>query len=291
MKKTILTIAACLLATNLLLAQTARQFDVRLWPMGLPNTNGIDKQPENLATHNYQPEIRVFLPPKAKSNGRAIIACPGGGYSALSLEEEGYDWASFLNEKGVAYIVLKYRMPRGNRDVPLSDGKKALQVVQDSAANWGINPRNIGVMGFSAGGHLAATLATHTQGQLCPAFQILFYPVITMHKEKTHRGSVVSFLGKDQDNEKAIDEFSNEKHVEANSTPPALLILCNDDRCVPPETNALPYFEALCRNHIYAAMHIYPKGDHGWGYRPSFVYHDEVLENLSDWLKDLPFNE
>lgn len=157
-----------------------------------------------------QPSLRVFLPAPGLATGRAVVACPGGGYSGLAVNHEGYDWAPYFNKQGIALIVLKYRMPKGDRTLPISDAEAAMKMVRDSADVWNLNPNDIGIMGSSAGGHLASTIATHAPEALRPNFQILFYPVITMDKSFTHMGSHDNLLGKDAsaDLEK---EFSNEK--------------------------------------------------------------------------------
>ena len=135
-----------------------------------------------------QPSLRVFLPAPELATGRAVVACPGGGYSHLAVDHEGYDWAPYFNKQGIALIVLKYRMPKGDRTIPISDAEAAMKIVRDSADVWNLNPNDIGIMGSSAGGHLASTIATHARPELRPNFQILFYPVITMNKSYTHMG-------------------------------------------------------------------------------------------------------
>lgn len=132
------------------------------------------------------PSLRVFLPAPELATGRAIVACPGGGYGGLAVNHEGYDWAPYFNKQGIALIVLKYRMPHGDRTLPISDAEAAMKMARDSADVWNLNPYDIGIMGSSAGGHLASTIATHTRPELRPNFQILFYPVITMDKSYTH---------------------------------------------------------------------------------------------------------
>jgi acetyl esterase/lipase len=232
--------------------------------------------------NNFKPSIRIFLPDAKLATGRAVVACPGGGYGGLALDHEGYDWAPFFNNLGIAYIVLKYRMPHGNRLVPMSDAYEAIRVVRSHAKEWHINPDNIGIMGSSAGGHLASTVATHPVEGSQANFQILFYPVITMNARLTHAGSRANFLGADttKENERL---FSNELQVKAGSTPPAILLLSDDDNVVPVQ-NGVRYYLALKRAHIRAALHVYPSGGHGWGFHPNFAYHKAVLTDLTDWL-------
>ena len=260
-------------------------FDLDLWQNGLPNSNGIDKtQPFDDSKQNFKPSIRVFLPDAAKATGRAVVCCPGGGYSHLATDHEGYAWAPFFNERGIALIVLKYRMPHANADVPISDAKEALRVVRENAQKWNIDPRKVGIMGSSAGGHLASTVATHSDAQTVPAFQILFYPVITFDYKYTHKGSRHGLIG-EKATEEMADLYSNEKQV-TSQTPPAIMLLSDDDTVVP-SPNSVNYYLALKRSKVKATMHIYPSGGHGWGFRENFKYHKEMLADLSAWLETL----
>ena len=267
------------------LAAQAQQpaFDIDLWPNGLPNSNGIDKtQPFDDKKQNFKPSIRVFLPEAGKATGRAVVCCPGGGYSHLATDHEGYAWAPFFNERGIALIVLKYRMPHGHTDVPISDAKEALRVVRENAQKWNIDPRKVGIMGSSAGGHLASTVATHSDSLTAPAFQILFYPVVTFDYRYTHKGSRHGLIGEGASQE-MVDLYSNEKQVTAQ-TPPAIMLLSDDDRVVP-SPNSVNYYLALKQHGIKATMHIYPSGGHGWGSRENFKYHKEMMSDLSAWLE------
>ena len=158
-------------------------------------------QPEWLAkkfTVNITPDgssnMVAYLP--VAPSGRAVVDCPGGGYSHLSMQNEGHDWAEWFNRQGIAYFVLTYRMPNGDREIPMSDARTAIRTVRDSAEVWGINPRDVGIMGFSAGGHLASTVSTHSELAERPDFSILFYPVISMNERETHKGSCVGFLAR-----------------------------------------------------------------------------------------------
>lgn len=265
MKKSLL-LCACMLLGLAVQAQTARKFTVNLTPDGASN-------------------IQVFLP--QNPSGRAIVGCPGGGYSHLSMQNEGTDWADYFNGQGIAYFVLTYRMPKGDRALPMSDAQNAIKMVRDSAKAWRVNPYDVGIMGFSAGGHLASTTATHAPIEARPNFQILFYPVISMNERETHKGSVVGFLGEGRSDAKLVNEFSNDKQVRRHQTPPAFIVMAGDDRAVPPLTNGLPYYIALRRAGIPAAMHIYPAGGHGFGFRTSFAYHNQMLDELSAWLKSI----
>ena len=245
-------------------------FDIDLWPSGLPNTNGIDQS----------------QPFADKSVARRIyhLCLPGGGYSHLATSHEGYDWAQFFNERGIALIVLKYRMPHGNPDVPISDAKEALRIVRENAAKWNIDPKKVGIMGSSAGGHLATTIATHCNPSIAPAFQILFYPVVTFDYRYTHKGSRHNLIGKEAD-ATVVNLYSNEQQV-TSTTSPAILLLSDDDSAVP-SPNSVNYYLALKRCGIKATMHIYPSGGHGWGCRSNFRYHNEMLADLSAWIESI----
>lgn len=214
----------------------------------------------------------------------AIVACPGGGYDHLASATEGTAWADFYNELGIAYFVLKYRMPKGNRTLPIADAEAAIKMVRDSAKVWHINPKKVGIMGSSAGGHLASTIATHSDKSVLPDFQILFYPVITFG-EGCHKGSRKNFLGKDEKNADVVKQYSNELQVKKGVTPPAIILLADDDHSVLPATNGKAYYEALQREGIPSVLHVYPNGGHGFGFK-KFAHHDEVLEALRTWLAE-----
>lgn len=244
-----------------------------LWPEGPKTDNG---DPQDLA------KITVFLPDQKEATGRAVVCCPGGGYNHLAMQHEGTDWAPFFNSQGIAFIVLKYRMPHGNYTVPAEDAEEAIRQVRQHAKEWNINPNDIGIMGFSAGGHLASTVATHTSGDEAPSFQILFYPVISMEQGITHMGSRDNLLGK-KAKRKLVGDYSNEQHVKKH-TPRAFIALANDDRAVPP-TNSINYYDELYANDVPASLHIYPSGGHGFGIRQSFPYHFEMMLELKAWLR------
>ncbi len=247
--------------------------EMLLWPGGAPNDNGN-------ATDTAK--VTVYLPDKAKATGRAVVICPGGGYSHLAMNHEGHDWAAFFNNMGIAAVVLKYRMPNGNREVPVSDAEEAMKLVRRNASAWGINASDVGIMGSSAGGHLASTVATHASKDALPDFQILFYPVITMMPDITHKGSHDCFLGK---NPKKMDEqlYSNDTQV-TRITPRAFIALSDDDRSVLP-ANGVNYYIELYRHDVPATLHVYPSGGHGWGNRDSFMFHNEMQLDLKAWLR------
>ena len=246
-----------------LLAQTAKKFTVNITEDGKAN-------------------MVAYLP--ERPSGRAIVDCPGGGYSHLSMENEGHDWAKWFNEQGIAYFVLTYRMPQGDRTIPMGDAQTAIRTVRDSAQAWGINPADVGIMGFSAGGHLASTVSTHSEFAERPDFSILFYPVISMDERETHKGSVDGFLGKAKTNKQLVREFSNQNAVRRHLTPPAIILLANDDRAVPPVTNGIAYYSAMRNVGNECTLHVYPSGGHGYGFRSNFKYHDQMLSDLKTWL-------
>lgn len=283
MKQIILTIITCLSALTAYAQQSP--IDIDLWPDGLPNSNGIDRsQPYDDSQRNFKPSIRVFLPQKEKATGMAVVCCPGGGYTHLATDHEGYDWAPFFNDLGIALIVLKYRMPRGVTEVPISDAKEALRVVRSHAAEWNINPGKVGIMGSSAGGHLAATVSTHSDAATAPNFQILFYPVISMQPGVTHQGSRDALIGRNA-SEQLTTLYSNALQV-TPQTPPAIMLLSDDDTAVPP-LNSAEYYLALKKAKVKAAIHVYPSGGHGWGHRSNFKYHNEMMADLKAWILTL----
>ena len=168
-------------------SQTARKFIVNITPDG--SANMVAYLPEN-------------------PTGRAIVDCPGGGYSHLAKDHEGHHWAAWFNKQGIAFFVLTYRMPAGDRSIPMGDAQQAIRTVRDSSVVWGVNPLDVGIMGFSAGGHLASTVSTHSEYDCRPNFSILFYPVISMNERETHKGSCVNFLGAEgQKDEKLVKSF------------------------------------------------------------------------------------
>ena len=265
----ILTLLSSLAAINGI-AQS--HFEVDLWN-GKPAVKSSDK--------DDAARLHVFLPDSAKASGRAIVICPGGGYDHLAMEHEGTDWAPFFNRQGIAVMVLKYRMPHGKHEVPVSDAEQAMRLVRANAQNWHVNPNDVGIMGFSAGGHLASTIATHSKGDAAPDFHILFYPVITMDPEFTHKGSHDNLLG-EKAKKKLVQEYSNDLQITHN-TSRALLILSEDDDIVQPG-NSINYYTQLYRHDIPASIFVYPDGGHGYGIRPTFPYHLEMLMNVKAWL-------
>jgi acetyl esterase/lipase len=262
-----------------------QEYVLRLYDGPIPNSRpaGLTEKTEKTditsITHVQIPDIAVYLPTKKFATGQAVIICPGGGYEGLSYNLEGTDIARYFNSIGIAGIVLKYRLPSAEscmepHKVPLMDAQRAMRLVRYNAVKWNTDPTKIGIMGFSAGGHLASTLGTHfdygnksavdsVEKQSCrPDFMILVYPVITMSELSTHRGSKRALLGENPDN-MLVQYYSNELQVKED-TPPAFLVHANDDSTVPVE-NSLLMFNALREKKIPVELHILSEGEHGFG--------------------------
>lgn len=247
-------------------AQTARKFTLNL-------------------TDDGKAQMVCFIP--ETPSGKAIVGVPGGGYSMLSNTHEGYLASDWLNQQGIAYFVVNYRLPNGDRSLPIGDVQKGIRIVRDSAAVWGINPHDVGIMGFSAGGHLASVISTHSEFDVRPDFSILFYPVISMDERVSHKWSCLNFLGEEgQKDPELVRQFSTQNAVRRHLTPPAIIISASDDRLVPFVTNGLEYYKAMRQVGNECTMLVYPTGDHGFGFGTWFKYHDQLLSELSCWLKN-----
>lgn len=268
---------------------------IPLYPGNVPNAKSSSVKEVQPSPGVYrgvtQPTLEVYLPDKATATGTAVVIIPGGGYSVVVYQGEGVNTAKALAQKGVAAFVLKYRLPSDSSMVdktigPLQDAQQAIRRVREGAAKWGIDVNKVGIMGFSAGGHLASTEATHFEKALIdnpekitlrPDFQVLVYPVISMQDSLAHRGSRDNLLGKNP-SRATIELFSNELQVRAN-TPPTYLTHAADDKVVDVD-NSIVYFEKLRHLNVPVEMHIYPKGDHGFIFRqPSWI------DPLFDWMK------
>jgi len=255
-----------------------------LWPNNIPNAIKTDEKEEVISKDIVRigkvqvPEIEVYLPAKKIATGQAVLIFPGGGYGILAYDWEGTDFAKLLNAKGIAGVVVKYRLPSSKsmtekHNVPLIDAQRAIRTVRTKAAEWNIDPDNIGIIGFSAGGHLASTLGTHYNEEVYnkqdaidqlsarPDFMTLAYPVITMGAPNAHGGSRKNLLGENP-SQKMLDHFSNELQV-TTDTPPTFLLHATDDPGVPVE-NSLMFYAALRKNKVPTEMHIYPTGGHGF---------------------------
>lgn len=277
MKKNVFGWAICLLVMLLMMVSLGAKAQQRidLWPQGAPHVSTDAKDTAY---------VKVFLAPRSEQPAPCVVICPGGGYTHLAMNHEGYDWAPVFNNLGFSVLVLKYRMPHGVKEVPFEDAQEAIRLVRRHAGEWNIDPQRVGIMGSSAGGHLASTTATHATGDAKPNYQILFYPVITMDRSFTHKGSHDFLLGADAS--QALEEqYSNEKQVKAD-TPKAFIVLSDDDHVVPP-MNGICYYAALNKARVPAVLHVYPTGDHGWGLLSSFAWHAEMLMELKAWLLGL----
>lgn len=214
----------------------------------------------------YAPSLISYLPSKKKATGAAVIICPGGGYNALVIATEGYPIARYFAEQGIAAFILKYRLPDAEAinapDLrPLQDARRAIEIVRAHAKEWGIDAGRVGMMGFSAGGHLVASVSTHSENKYpVPDFALLVYPLIDLGDTLGHAGSRARLLGR-QPSAELIHAYSNETQVD-KSTPPTFLLHTGDDQLVKVQ-NSLLYYEALQQNGIAAEMHIYPEGGHG----------------------------
>lgn len=278
-----------------------------LWTGAIPNakksneTEKVEKSGIAWVTQVQEPNIAVYLPTKQSATGRAVVICPGGGYAGLAYDWEGTDIAKWLNAKGIAGIVLKYRLPSDKTSevrykTPLMDAERALRLTRQHAKEWNLDPTKVGIMGFSAGGHLASTVGTHfdqnaspvkdAAGQLKsrPDFMILIYPVITMKKTLTHGGSRDNLLGPNPD-EALVETYSNEMQVKDN-TPPTFLLHSADDGAVPVE-NSLMMYQALKDKKVPVEMHLFPTGGHGFSLAIGKGHLQTWPEVLYAWLQSL----
>lgn len=245
----------------------------------------FDLTPQGVEVGDDKPMLYVY--PARQPNGTAIVMCPGGGYGFLAMDHEGRSMADWFNTMGVTYAIVKYRMPAGCHEMPLADVEQAMRIVRGHAAEWGVDTASVGIMGASAGGHLASTLATHYSSPLTrPDFQILFYPVVSMADGVTHPGSRDNLMGANPDSS-LINHYSNELCV-TPQTPQAFIMASTDDTVVPVE-NSLRYYKALAENGVSVAMHLYPTGNHGWGYNENFVYKRDWTGELEKWLRTQVF--
>ena len=246
------------------------------------STTLLAQKPVEFKLWQDNEEATLTVYPAARPNGQAIVACPGGAYCFLAMNHEGHDMAAWMNAQGITYAVLKYRLPNGQHDVPLSDVHQAMRLMREHATEWKF--QKVGIMGSSAGGHLASTAATHYTTDTRPDFQILFYPVVSMDTSITHKDSRANLLGQNP-SEELDNLYSNEKQVTAD-TPPAFIMHCSDDTCVPVQ-NSVNYYLALTQNHVPASLHIYPTGEHGWGFGDHFSYKRQWTGELEKWLREL----
>jgi acetyl esterase/lipase len=288
----------------------SQDFEVNLWPDKVADANSDDRERREysdiLLISNVQvPSVAVFLPAQRHATGQAVLICPGGGYNVLAYDWEGVDIARWFASRGIAAIVLKYRLPGSKAiplryEAPLQDAQRALRLIRFNADHWNIDVNKIGVIGFSAGGHLASTLGTRydyntldpvdaiDEVSARPDFMVLVYPVISFREQYSHTGSRDALLGEDADSS-LIDFYSNELHV-SSGTPPAFLVHSGDDSVVPVE-NSLNFYQALINEGIPAEMHIFPEGGHGYSLAIGRGYLQTWTDRLYDWLKDIDIVE
>ena len=258
-------VLAAITGLGLVQAQTPKT--ELIWPTGAPGALG--------ATDIDRPSLTIYLPDSGKASGTAVVVCPGGGYQGLAVDHEGRQIAEWLNSQGIAAFVLRYRLaPRYHHPAPLQDAQRAIRIVRSRASEFRVAPDRIGIWGFSAGGHLASTAATHFEPgdpsspdtvervPSRPDFAILAYPVISFITEYVHKGSLRNLLGENPD-PKLVQSLSNETQVTAE-TPPTFLFHTNEDTGVPPENSVL-FYMALRKHGVPAEMHIYEPGKHGLG--------------------------
>jgi acetyl esterase/lipase len=283
----IVILAVVFAVTNLAVAENVGPEPLLLWPEGAPGKQGdepVDK-----------PELRVYLPQKELATGTGVVICPGGGYAVLATDHEGHQVAKWFNSIGVAGFVLKYRLsPRYRHPAPLQDVQRAIRFARANAEKYGLSAKRIGVMGFSAGGHLASTAATHFEagkaddpdavGRVSskPDFVVLGYPVINLQEAFAHRGSARNLLGETPE-PSLLESLSNDKQVNKDS-PPAFLFHTGEDTGVPVE-NSLAYYQA-CRKHgVPAELHVYQYGPHGVGLAPGDPAASTWKNRLADWMR------
>jgi acetyl esterase/lipase len=268
---------------------------------GTTNTEYIERGDYKLFKKVSHPDISVYLPTRLLANGQAVVICPGGGYVQLSMDLEGTDIAGYLNSIGVAAIVLKYRLPSAETNIfpakaPLMDAQRAMRLVRANARKWNINPKQIGIMGFSAGGHLASTLGTHfdygdknakdsiEQISCRPDFMILGYPVVSF-ADTTVRTNTRKMLMGEKLTEENIQEYSNELHV-TDDTPPAFFVHADNDKGVS-TANTLLFYRTLKKHHIPAEIHILSEGGHGFGLGSNNPHVNGWTGSLKLWLENL----
>jgi acetyl esterase/lipase len=283
MKQTFYILTVFVLLFNSLFAQQ----EIKLYPGGVKESNGIKvaesyRDPEFILNIS-EPRMVAFSAVKEKATGTAVLICPGGSYSGVSMIKEGSEIAKWFNELGVSAFVLYYRMPNGHSEIPLKDAQTALRIIHQRAGEWNINKNEIGIMGFSAGGHLASTAGTHFKTKIeRPAFMILAYPVVTMKNDYTHGLSRQNLLGSNPSDE-LVTLYSNELQV-TKKTPPTFIVHAIDDKGVP-VANSEQLLKALQDHKVPAELHKFDVGGHAFGMRKHGIPLDDWPDLLKSWLK------
>lgn len=287
MKRTLLFFAVFLgIAASAFAQNYGQTATIPLWDnTTAPHSNGIDATREDPGRMHLTTDAKLYIFPadKAKATGQAVVICPGGSYFGLAIGHEGTEMAKWLAANGVTAAVLKYRMPNGHPEVPREDAEMALRILRGQEAGaTGFTEDKVGIIGCSAGGHLAATISTLSEEK--PAFAILFYPVISGDPAIAHKGSFDNLLGESRTTEQTA-AYWLENRVTAQ-TPPTLILFSDDDEGVP-AVNGTRYYEALKAQKIPASIHIFPSGGHGWGIREDFKYREQWQALVLDWLAGL----
>lgn len=296
----------CLLLSLLIFSclMVGAQETIPLYKENIPNSKPSPDQEYNDTTQEgivvvnkvSRPTLTVFLPEKEKANGTAVIICPGGGYHVVAIKHEGYDVAKQFNKIGIAVFVLKYRLPDAMLMIdketgPLQDAQRAIQFVRENAKRWNINKNKVGIMGFSAGGHLAAMAGTHfsksyisnpANTSLRPDFMLLIYPVISFTDSIGHIGSRDNLIGQNPSPEK-IKDYSNELNV-TSKTPPSFLVHAKDDDVVNVR-NSLAFASALSAHHVKSEVFLYEKGGHGFGLNNP-TSNIKWMDKVKTWMQE-----
>ena len=251
-----------------------------------PHSNGITADEsinEKCELENTtQTDLYIYKADPARATGQAVVVVPGGGYRKVCIKYDGFEVAKYLRSIGITAVLVKYRLPNGHNEVPLEDAQLAMHYTRTEGAKWGVDPTQVGILGSSAGGYLAAHVSTVTPDEQKPAFAILIYPVISGTTHSTHHGTFNYMLGKLRTD--AEQEYLSLENRVTATTPPTLLLLADDDLTVP-TTSSMRYYKALRRFGIPAAMHVFPSGGHGWAGHDEYRYAEPAKEAIANWLK------
>lgn len=227
--------------------------------------------------------IHVFPARASHNNHHAVVICPGGSYIVLKKWHEGFCWVPFFRDMGYTVAVLEYRMPKHDNTTPAVDGRDAMCLMRTCADIWGFSANKVGIMGFSAGGHLASTISVSQDSSIRPNFSILFYPVISMKKELTHQQTHDNLLSLVPSEEEEM-QMSNELHI-TRDIPSTYIAVSQNDTIVNP-LNSILYHQAIMSVHRPSSLHVYPDGGHGWGFYKAFRYHQQMIDDLKAWLNN-----
>lgn len=251
-----------------------------------PHSNGITED-ESINEkcelfYTTQTDLYIYKADPAVATGQGVVVVPGGGYRKVCIEYDGFEVAKYLRSIGITAVVVKYRLPNGHREIPFEDTLEAMRFLRKEGAKWGVDPNQVGILGSSAGGYLAAHISTVTADAEKPAFAILVYPVISGTTRSTHHGTFGNMLGLSRTD--AEQEYYSLENRVSPTTPPTLLLLADDDLTVP-TISSTRYYKALKYHGVKAAMHIFPSGGHGWSGHNDYLYAEPNKEAIADWLK------